>query len=405
MCLQHAAASLRNAPKTRFFEMKDGRPVAALALQRPRACFVSNVNRDILLANLEVLGFPERPSLTGKEAAGEARNVLHYLFTRFDEARALSSFRLRWPVDVGTSDKLFRDVAASWIQALKASPNAGSHFDDFAPQILLYPRHLQHMAFLANFSTFVLCHWLGERAIIELPPTADAATLSAASAELNVANAAQQSKLAAVREDEEVFLGEQEKLALDLTRKNELLRQQARSFGNLEEAEASQRLRAVIDELTTATVSASAEEFDGSKYTAGEDCAMPLNITSLLEELKRKNETLSGRLGEVNWSKVRHNVAAATKRLKGLQKRLDSARSCRERQELLQAQYGEWAAAATARMLEGQPPFQVQLPDGTVFHPPGDDLRQASGVRLMTEQEVEDTLALILQDVLEVKEK
>ncbi|KAM7288522.1 uncharacterized protein ISCGN_028744 [Ixodes scapularis] len=384
--------------------------------ETPGAYSVSDVNRTILLANLEVLGFPERPSLRGKEAASEARNVLHYLFTRFDKAKALSSFRSCWPVDVGTSDKLFRDVATAWIQTLKASSNAGSYFDNFAPQILLYPRHAQHMAFLADFSTFVLYRWLSERAVIELPPSADAATLSAASAKIAAANATLQSKLAAVRQDEEVFLGEQEKLASALTRKNELLRQQARSFGNLEEAEtlhaklaghvsALQRLPTVIGQLTTAIVSASAQEFDGSRYTAGDDCAMPLNITSLLEDLKQKAETLSNRLGQVDWNKVRHNIAAATKRLEGLRERLDSARSCRERLELLQAQYGERAAAATALILEGQPPFRVRLPDGTVLHPPDDDLGQASGVHPLTEQEVEETLALILQDILRDQEK
>ncbi|KAG0421487.1 hypothetical protein HPB47_002613 [Ixodes persulcatus] len=135
--------------------------------------------------------------------------------------------------------------------------------------------------------------------------------------------------------------------------------------------------------------------------------ARNVNTRPLLELQSKllEPEANSGRLGPVEWSKVRHNVAAATKRLEGRQKRLDSARSCRERLELLQAQYGERAAAATPRMLEGQPTFREQLPDGPVLHPPGDDLRQASGVRLPTEQEVEDTLALILQDVLEVKEK
>ncbi|CAN8032154.1 hypothetical protein HPB47_008651 [Ixodes persulcatus] len=385
--------------------------------ETPGAHSVSDVNsRAILLANLEALGFPERPSLRGKEAASEARNVLHYLFTRLDKARALSSFRSCWPVDVGTSDKLFRDVATAWIQTLKASPNAGSYLDNFAPQILLYPRHTQHMAFLADFSTFVLYRWLSERTVIELPPSADAATLSAASAKIAAANATLQSKLAAVRDDEEVFLREQDELASALRRKNELLRQQARSFGNLEEAEALhakltghvsalQRLPDVIGQLTTAVVSASAEEFDGSRYTAGEDCAMPLNITSFLEELKRKAEALSGRLGQVDWNRVRHYIAAATKRVEGLRERLDSARSCRTRLELLQAQYGERAAAATALILEGQPPFQVQLPDGTVLDPPDDVLRQASGVCPLTEQEVEDSLALILQDILKDQEK
>ncbi|KAM7282818.1 chromosome-associated kinesin KIF4-like [Ixodes scapularis] len=130
--------------------------------------------------------------------------------------------------------------------------------------------------------------------------------------------------------------------------------------------------------------------------------------TRPLRELQSKllePKASSGRLKQVEGSNVRHNVAAATKRLEALQKRLDSARSCRERLELLQTQKGERAAAATARMFEGQPPYRAQLPDGTVLHLPGDDLRQASRVRLLTEQEVEDTLALSLQDVLEVKEK
>ncbi|KAG0410471.1 hypothetical protein HPB47_012394 [Ixodes persulcatus] len=38
-CLEQAAASLRNAPKTLCFEMQDGRPVATLAVRGSRSAF------------------------------------------------------------------------------------------------------------------------------------------------------------------------------------------------------------------------------------------------------------------------------------------------------------------------------------------------------------------------------
>ncbi|CAN8000664.1 unnamed protein product [Ixodes hexagonus] len=370
----------------------------------------SDANTAILKCNLEALAFSERETLnlSGKEAAKEARSVLHFLFSKLDKSRATTSFRSCWPVDAGTSDKAFREVVAEWIGTLRTSTDAGPYFDDFVPQVLLYPRHKQHMAFLANFSTFVLYRWLARRSAVELLPTTDAATLCATTSTIAAANATLESKLADVIADQDAFLQEQEDLIASLEKKNELLRQKARSFKNLEAAEkmhleladqasALKRLPDAIDQLASAAASARVKKFDGLAY-AGGDGSRPLNVPSRLDGFKQKAEELSGRLGHVDWSRVRRNTAETMERTEWLKDRLDSILACSEHLERLQLEYGQWADAEEAVLLEGQPPLQVELPNNVVLDPANNDFQPTSRDHLLTEQEVEDTLALILED-------
>lgn len=138
-----------------------------------------NEETEVLLKNLDLLHITsscgdryEEDDFLGKNTA-TVRDVLYSLFSAYDKKEAQKMLKNVWPVQLGESDKGFREAILSWISTLKEN-HAGAFFlQELNSRVLLQTATPRRSMFLTELSTLVLENTLKD----EVDLTGDAVPL------------------------------------------------------------------------------------------------------------------------------------------------------------------------------------------------------------------------------------